>query len=169
MKILFSVRLLLCTWLGSMAALIVQDAALASGKITYGSQAGMQVTVVSIRGLDTANAVIRTSHTREDAIEFCRDYVGEVTECIQNELAVPLNDQIHANCLSGLFTDFYGDAYRFEGKNPAWKKQGAAKYRVRNMRTGEIASASMASGYFVNLGIFKALCPGTALEPEWVE
>lgn len=39
--------------------------AFASGKISYGSRAGMTVTVESMQGLDTARAVIRTKHTRE--------------------------------------------------------------------------------------------------------
>lgn len=50
----------------------------AAGKINYGSREGMQVSVISMSGLDTSNAVIKTHHTREDAIEFCREYVGEV-------------------------------------------------------------------------------------------
>lgn len=51
------------------------SAVFASGKIGYGSRAGMTVTVVSMSGLDTANAVIRTKHTQEDAESFCREYV----------------------------------------------------------------------------------------------
>lgn len=63
----------------SACALAVSiSAAAAAGKIYYGSRAGMQVTVVSMNDLDTANAVIRTKHTREDATAFCRDYVGKV-------------------------------------------------------------------------------------------
>lgn len=64
-----------------VSAIIVMTCApaLAAGKIFYGSRAGMQVSVVSLSGLDTANAVIRTKHTRKDAIAFCRDYVQKVT------------------------------------------------------------------------------------------
>jgi hypothetical protein len=88
------------------------SAVYASGKIYYGSRVGMQVTVVSIEGLDTSHAVIKTQHNRDDAIEFCREYVQEnpVTEkCIKDELAVPLNDSIYADCLQGIFTNFFGD------------------------------------------------------------
>jgi hypothetical protein len=57
----------------------------------------MQVTVVSMFGLDTSNAIIRTQHAREDAIEFCREYIGEVSEkCIKDELATRLNDTVFA-------------------------------------------------------------------------
>jgi hypothetical protein len=50
--------------------------AIASGTIYYGSRAGMQVSVISVEGLNTSRAIIRTKHTREDATAFCRDYVG---------------------------------------------------------------------------------------------
>jgi len=123
----------------------------------------MTVTVVSMEGLDTALAVIRTKHTREDAIGFCRDYVGKITtSCIQEELAVPLNDIISANCLQGEFTDFGGNRYRYEGKakNPTDDMMG--KYVIRDLSTGEVADGSSASGYPTNMGIFKALCPRTA-------
>jgi hypothetical protein len=53
-----------------LLALAVVNPAIASGTIAYGSRAGMEVTVVSMEGLDTAHAVIRTKHTRENAIAF---------------------------------------------------------------------------------------------------
>jgi hypothetical protein len=135
----------------------------ASGKIGYGSRAGMEVTVVSMEGLDTARAVIRTKHTREDAMAFCREYVGEVTEsCIRQELATPLNDAVSANCKTGEFVDFAGERYRFEGSNPKRRDIGVPKYRLRNSRTNEVADGSSASGYAVNMAIFKALCPSRA-------
>lgn len=136
--------------------------AAAAGKIYYGSRAGMQVTVVSMTGLDTANAVIRTKHTREDATAFCRDYVGKVTrKCVDDEMATRLNDQITANCKTGVFTDFFGGRYRFAGKNKGAGDFGP-KYRLIDMSTGEAADGSSASGYSTNMSIFKALCPMTA-------
>jgi hypothetical protein len=151
----------------AIAALVVTSiatsSAVASGTIGYGSRAGMEMTVVSIEGLSTAHAVIRTKHTRENAVAFCRDYVQKVTEeCIERELSVPLNDVITANCPTGEFTDFGGDHYRFLGPT---KKTGdfmMAKYRLMDLRTGEIADGSMASGYQTNMEIFKALCPAQA-------
>ena len=50
------------------------------GTIGYGSRAGMEVSIVSVEGLDTKHVVIRTEHTRENAISFCRDYIQNVTE-----------------------------------------------------------------------------------------
>lgn len=137
--------------------------ALASGKIYYGSRAGMTVTVISMEGLDTAHAAIKTTHTREDAIGFCRDYVQKVTpSCIQEALSVPLNDVITANCKTGVFTDFGGNRYRFEGKPKTSNEDMTAKYVIRDLSNGEVADGSSASGYPTNIGIFKALCPRSA-------
>lgn len=146
-----------------LAAVAVASSApaAASGTIGYGSRAGMEVDVVSMSGIDTAHATIRTKHTRQNAIAFCRDYVGKVTaDCIRQELAVPLNDEVTANCLRGEFTDFQGARYRFAG--PSRDKDSMAKYAVISLPSGEVADGSMASGYPVNITIFKALCPSRA-------
>lgn len=151
-----------------LAILLFASSAYAAGKIYYGSRAGMTVTVKSMSDLDTSHAVILTEHTRDDAMAFCRDYERQepVTEtCIRQELSVRLNDSIHANCPKGVFTDFYGEKYQFRGKNPRSRESGAA-YLLMNLRTHEIADGSSASGYDVNLEIFRALCPKTAPAAE---
>ena len=136
------------------------SAAIASGKIYYGSRVGMTVTVISTLGLDTANAVIRTKHTQDDAVTFCREYVGKITqECVRRELETRLNDFVAANCLTGKFTDFYGKHYRFLGPNKNKNDDSEAKYRIQDASSGEIANGSSASGYGTNLEIYKALCP----------
>jgi type IV secretory pathway TrbF-like protein len=72
-----------------LLGLTFANAAAASGTISYGSRVGMEVSVISVEGLNTSRAVIRTKHTRENAVAFCRDYVGKVTEqCIRQELSV---------------------------------------------------------------------------------
>ena len=73
----------------------------AAGKLYYGSRAGMTVTVASLSGINSDHAVIKTKHTKEDAIEFCREYVGNVTpKCVADELATRLNDEIHGDCIT---------------------------------------------------------------------
>ena len=53
----------------------------------YGSRAGMQVSILGMAGRDTAHAVIRFAHTRDNAIAYCRDSLGNVTEqCVQSAL-----------------------------------------------------------------------------------
>jgi hypothetical protein len=89
--------------------------------------------------------------------------VQKVTEeCIQEELKIPLNDLITANCLTGEFTDFLGHRYRFLGPNRKASDFGMAKYALMDLDTREIADGSSASGYPTNMEIFKVLCPAHA-------
>jgi hypothetical protein len=100
----------------ALTLLFSMNQASAAGKIYYGSRAGMQVTIVSMEGLDSSSAVIKTRHTREDATAFCSEYVGKVSEeCIKAELETRLNDQVVADCLRGVFTNFWGDKIKFRG------------------------------------------------------
>lgn len=148
-----------------IATLMLLGPAKADNKIFYGSRAGMVVTIVSMEGLDTDHAIIRTKHTREDAERFCVEYVGRVTpDCIDDQLGVRLNDRISANCKTGEFVDFSGKHYRFEGlkRGPRDELTDLAKYVLRDLTTGEVANGSSASGYPVNMGIFRALCPAEA-------
>jgi hypothetical protein len=146
----------------ALAALVFPSIAFGSGKLFYGSRVGMQVSVISLSGLDSAHAVIRTKHAVEDAVAFCRDYVGKVTkQCVQDELATPMNDDLRGNCPAGTFTDFFGTHYQFQGLNKA-SADGGPKYLLKNLDTGQVADGSSASGYPTNMAIFKALCPMTA-------
>ncbi len=86
---------------GAALSILYAEAASASGKIYYGSRAGMTVSVVSVDGLNSTHAVIRTVHTRDDATAFCRDYEQNLTEeCVKRELAIPMNDYIAARAFS---------------------------------------------------------------------
>ena len=130
------------------------------GTIGYGSRAGMEVSIVSVEGLDTEHVVIRTEHTRENAISFCRDYIQNVTEkCISQELAVPLKAEITANCKTGDFSDFRGESFRFLSANHDPSTNYMAELAIMHVVTGEIADGTSASGYPVNRDIFHALCP----------
>jgi len=127
--------------------------------VPYGSRVGMEVTVVSTNGIDSNHAVIVAKHTRENAIMYCREYVDSVTEkCIRDELALKLSNAITANCATGEFTNFYGDRLRFAGPGTTGEFH-LAKFIVVDTVTGEIEDGSTASGYSVNLELFKALCP----------
>jgi hypothetical protein len=71
------------------ATLILLSAsyAVAAGKIYYGSRTGMTVTIRSMTGLDTAQAVIQTEHTRDDAKrssgvgKFCQPARSRLFRC----------------------------------------------------------------------------------------
>lgn len=142
------------------------DFAAASGKIAWGSRVGMTTTVVHMSGLNTANAVIRTKHTADDALVFCRDYVRKISkDCIQSQLEIPLNDMIEGNCLTGEFTDFQGTRYRFLGEFQKQDQSVTAKYQIQEIASGQIADGTSASGYPVLMGIYRALCPRKAPIP----
>lgn len=150
----------------AIALLTISAPAFAAGTIPYGSRAGMEVTVVSMSGIDGPNASIITKHTRENATAFCREYVGKVTpKCIRDELKVPVSDRITANCPRGEFTNFFGKAFRFLGPKKTADSFGP-KYRLQDAATGEIADGSSASGYPINMVLFRALCPSKAPSDE---
>jgi uncharacterized protein len=133
------------------------------GKVSYGSRAGMHVSVVTKSGIDTTAAVIRTFHTRADAVDFCREYVLKVTEdCIQKEMAgvKALRRVIVANCMAGIFTDFHGSRFRIARRSASNRASLlTTEFRIENMTTHEVADGSSASGYWTNLEIFTSLCP----------
>jgi hypothetical protein len=131
----------------------------------YGDRAGMIVSIHGMEGRDTAHAVIRFRHTRDDAIAFCRDFVRNVTEdCVQDALAAEttFKETMTANCESGEFTDFYGLRYRFLGRNPKAGYFADNKYLVMDLATREIADGSTMSRYSINMDVYRALCPAHA-------
>lgn len=141
--------------------LLSSVSALASGTLDYGSRAGMVVSVISVSGLDTSNAVIKTEHTKANAIAYCKEYVRKITsECIRAELAKPLNDEVRANCKTGIFTDFFGNQYQFKGENRSASPD--VQYLIADLPSNRIEDGSESSGYPTNISIFKALCPNEA-------
>jgi len=129
--------------------------------IYYGSRVGMRVNVLSKQGIDSENAIIKTKHTLENAIEFCREYEHSAQKkCIDEEFSIKINDYISANCQEGNFTDFFGNVYEFQGfKDNHNDPVPLAEYAIYDYKSNEILDGTSASGYPVNLEIFKALCP----------
>jgi hypothetical protein len=130
----------------------------------YGSRAGMEVSILGMEGRDTAHAVIRIRHTRDNAIAFCRDYVRNVTEeCIHDTLAEQeFKETLVGNCESGAFSDFSGAHYRFLGRNPKAGYFADDKYLIKDLDTGEMADGSTQSRYLINMDVYRALCPAHA-------
>ena len=130
-------------------------------RMDYGPHAGMQVSVLGMEGRDTAHAVIRFAHTRDNAISYCRDSLSTVTEeCVQDALDIEkdFKDSFTGNCDTGEFSDFFGLHYRFEGRNPKSGYFGDNKYLIVNLADGEIADGSRMSRYLINLSVYRALC-----------
>jgi hypothetical protein len=146
-----------------IAALLATTSMAAAETIYYGSRAGMVVTVVKKSNIGSTHAKITVKHTRDNAIQFCREYVQKVTEkCIKDNLAEGrgLMPEISANCRTGKFTTFYGQGYVFRGPNPDYDPTGiSTEYLLFQVGEQEPLDGSMASGYPVELEQFKALCP----------
>ncbi|MFC3324612.1 hypothetical protein [Mesorhizobium cantuariense] len=124
----------------------------------YGSRVGMEVTIVKTSGIGSSHARIVAKHTRQNAITFCRDYVGKATEeCIAKELQTALHLEITANCKTGKFTTFYGANMLFQGRNP--EPGAATDYLISDTDDDVVLDGSGASGYDCTLEQFKALCP----------
>lgn len=142
----------------------------AAGKLHYGSRVGMSVTVVLMQGLNTSYAIIRTKHTREDAEELCREYERLTPKddrwnaCIQSALATRMNDQVVANCKTGVFTNFYGGRRLYLGRNGKGAEVDGTKppSLLKDLDSGRLLGDYSASGYSTDLQIFGALCPKSA-------
>jgi len=133
--------------------------------IFYGSRAGMEVNILSEDGLDTAHAIIRTEHTRANAIAFCEQYVNEhpaTEKCIQDTLATKLQNQVVADCTTGTFSDFFGAQHQYLGANKNRSDITDPPYLIKDLASGEIERYGPSSGYPVNAGIFRSLCPKEA-------
>lgn len=130
--------------------------------LSYGSRAGMEVTVVSKEGLGTPLAKIVTKHTKANATAFCREYVGKVTpKCVAEEMKSQLIPIIEANCQTGKFTTIAGGRYHFAGVNNRYDPtEGTSpKFIIYQVGEKEPLEAFSATGYDVALDQFKALCP----------
>jgi hypothetical protein len=137
-------------------------------KLPYGSQGGTDLTVISKAGLDTEHAVIRGAITRDDARAYCEAHNGKATKGCLSEMARysrTLKSEIHANCTTKEFTDFFGNRYAFLGANPERDKddgESHARYLLKDLGTGVISAGDNSTGYFTNSALFSALCPRMA-------
>jgi len=147
---------------GALAVAALSSPAAAAETIFYGSRVGMEVTVTSKSGIGSRNAVIRAAHTPANAKKFCLEYARDNSEkCVRDELAVPLSNQVTANCKTGAFTTFSGQKLKFVGhNNPA--DANFAKYEIIDVASGQKLDGTEASNYPVDIALFIALCPGLA-------
>jgi hypothetical protein len=144
----------------AMAALPVSAETLA-----WDGHAGMESTIISKSGIDTASAVVKLKQNREDITRYC-EYVrntDDIPSCVEELLKAPQENAFTANCLTGEFSVYPGSFLYFLG--PTEKYAGTVKmpeyppeYLIQN-EEGKIMSDIHASGYSVVFGIFRALCP----------
>jgi len=126
-----------------------------SDRLSYGSRAGMEVTITGRSGIDSNEAVISLEHTRENAKEFCVEYnLDDSEQCVDKTLAeVKIQANIKANCETGKFTDVWGHQLTFKG--PA--VDGDLPYDLE--AEGGETSVEHQSDYDLAIENFKALCP----------
>lgn len=134
------------------------------GTLPWGSRAGMVVTVTQKIGMDTSEATIYTEHNAANAKAFCIGYSEDNSEeCVASQLehvrALKLKDSVSADCTKGTFTDLYGQAYSFHGRNNT-SDPSDPEY-ILKQSGGGFLGADSASGYYRLLEIFGRLCPNT--------
>jgi hypothetical protein len=116
--------------------------------------------IIAKDGLNSSHAIIKTVPSRKGSITFCREYSKDYSiKCIEDGLYNELIGVITADCSTGRFVDFSGGRFQFIGKNNNTNGDITADYLIKDLKTGEILDGSSASGYGVEGGIFKALCP----------
>ncbi|UIJ85252.1 hypothetical protein LZK77_16170 [Rhizobium leguminosarum] len=128
-------------------------------KLYYGSKAGMQASVISEKGIGTVKAVLILKHTLVDAKAYCVGYELDYSAaCVKRAMAeVHIKEQVSANCKRQTWVDMWGKPFALEGENQSGEMP---EYLVRDMTSGRMLDYGMASGYEVELAIFKRLCPG---------
>lgn len=131
-------------------------------EIFYGGRAGMTMSVVGASALDTRAAMLYVEHTEKDAMSFCVQYeLSAYAGCIERTLSEnkDLETKLAADCEIGTFNTPHGGHYRFQSRDPS-PAQSEPEYIILDVDNGnQKLDGSSASGYFVALGVFEALCP----------
>src|SRR6266850_3876595 len=147
---------------GALIAALTSGAIQAAGQLPYGSRAGEEVTITEMDGIDSAKAVIKIRHTRDNARGYCVDYLGhEGDQCIDQVLKdTQVSDSIKGDCRTGQFVNLAGRYLIFAGPNFDHDAvRSAPEYRIFSKGAKTFLNGTMASGYDVNLSQFRALCP----------
>ena len=151
-------------WIALAFAFVVMSTGkhAAAEEILYGSRAGMAVTVTEKSGIGTAKAVIKVKHLPQNAKAFCVEYeLDNSMECVRRTMnAVKTRGKVTANCVKRAWIDVHGNKYSFHGVN--FTSELGLEYIIKEDNTGNVLDGSMASGYFLELDTFQALCPGIA-------
>jgi len=129
----------------------------------------MDVTIVDKTGINTADAVIQVRHTRENAHQYCDEYLGDPSEsCVTRTLReVRISDAIKGNCPAGRFVNLAGEYMQFAG--PHLDRDAVPnrpEYRIYRNGAKEFLDGSTASGYAINLEQFRTLCPDVFFKAE---
>jgi hypothetical protein len=128
--------------------------------VYYGSRIGMYNEIVSQDGIGTPQARIVTRPSKDGAVTFCREYAHDYSvKCVDDGMKTDGALVLTGNCREKTFLDFTKRRFRFLGKLPHNSDARSAEFAIRDVTSGEILDGSSASGYDVELGVFRALCP----------
>ncbi|MER8421660.1 hypothetical protein [Mesorhizobium sp. M1329] len=130
--------------------------------LSYGSRAGINVTITGRSGINTGKAELALQFTRENAKSYCvEDEQTDSQKCIDRVLSeVKVQPRISANCETGEFTNVWGRRFTFKG--PA----GDGDYPYNLEPQDGDTSEEHWSDYDVAIGNFKALCPARIAEAD---
>ena len=150
--------------------------------IGYGEKDGMELTVQSIAGVNTAQATITTSYTRANAIADCQGYnegdapiddpaklrkcSAELLTKVQKQGTVKtlgVNTTASANCVTGVFVNFWGTRVRFSGLNH--DEDNPVRYRFV-YPDGSVEGPGAAGKYGSDEELLKTLCPKFGLSEQ---
>lgn len=129
----------------------------------------MDVTIVDMSGINTDNAVVRVRHTRDNARQFCDEYLGNPSEdCVTRTLReVRISDAIKGNCPAGQFVNLNGEYVQFAGPNIDYDAVPfRPEHKLYRKGAKDFMDGSTASGYAVNLEQFRVLCPDAYFKAE---
>jgi hypothetical protein len=153
----------------TLAMALGAPAAHAAGRVPYGTRAGMEVEITEAAGLDTARATIKVRHTRDNAREYCTEYVLDPSDACVDEVLkdIKIPDSITADCGNGRFVDLLGRHMVFAGANLDRDAGGvSAEYRIFRSGEKDFLNGDMASNYPAELEQFKALCRAKFAQAE---
>jgi hypothetical protein len=138
--------------------------------VYYGSRIGMYNEIVSQDGIGTPQARIVTRPSKDGAVTFCREYAHDYSvKCVDDGMKTDGALVLTGNCREKTFLDFTKRRFRFLGKLPPNSDASSAEFAIRDVTSGEILDGSSASGYDVELGVFRALCPTASQDAETTE
>ncbi len=126
--------------------------------IKFGIRDGMYEDIVSEEDLNTSHAVIKTAPSRKAAIVYCRSRNDYTVKCIEDQISSSKPAIVKANCPTGQFSDFWGDQYKYVGKNPDTTGRISANYLIQSDDGGFLDGTSASSYEFVSV-TFQSLCP----------
>lgn len=155
------------TIFGIAATIVIATSVSAQHQLPYGSRVGMNITVVRSGGVGSETAFAEIVHTRENAREFCTNYLNDNSQkCVEENLSIGVKSRISANCVNGTFYDAFGVRFQFRGPNLNKSDQNDTEYIIFSYSDNAALCSAAACGYDERLITFAFLCPNRVSVPR---